>query len=174
MASTAVSCMDDPAAYWCGPYGLGGPVLEAPDEGGKGRYGIPRRLMPLMKSQEHGAYGDFALRLSMLPPKEEGEAEGTPRTQAGESDAADDSSTSTGGRAAHGARAPGAGVVKSPQRAPVDDWFPWKVQAPSYGPFGGPFGAFPGFLANVDAANSSSWWGVDEGEPQMVTCTSVL
>lgn len=169
MATAGMSRMDGAGAYWCATYGLGGAMLEA-SEDRQGRHSEDSsRLAGIAKHDE--TYQDFMLRLSMLPPKEEAEGEGTPRTQSGESNG-DDSSTSTS-REVHrvraGGRAPGAGVVKSGTvLTPLDDRDPWKVQAPSYGPFGGPFDAFPGFLANANEATSSSWWGAPEGEPRMV------
>lgn len=175
LASSGAARMDDVGAYWCATYGLAGAMLN-PTEDGQGRHAEgDKRLASATQQGQGGAYDDFMLRLSMFPPKEGGECEGTPRTETGESDA-DDSSTSTG-REVNGEpkRAPGAGIAKRESPTTLDDGFPWKVQAPSYGPFGGPFDAFPGFMANAPGflanahdANSSSWWGGPEGEPQMV------
>jgi len=155
------ACMDE--QYWYTHYGLGTGMMDGAEE-----------------DDHHGA------RLLALPPEADVEEEGyngTPRTQSGESDAADNSSTSTSHEAQGGKRAPGAGVVKSSRPAAAagptgaaaafDESLPWKVQAPTYGPFGDPFDAFPGFLANageMDAMghSASSWWGRAEGEPQMV------
>jgi len=166
LGPAGVSRLDEARAYWCAAYGLGGAILE--DVPGGHGDGSRRRLAQPAKHNEE-AYEDFPLRLSMLQPKEDAEDGGTPRTATGESDA-DDSSTSSrevaGGR--RGRRAPGAGVVKTDNRSTALEDAPWKVQVPSYGPFGGPFDTFPGFLAATADATSSSWWGVPDGEPQMV------
>lgn len=192
-------------AYWCAAaaaYGLGASMLDPGGEEHDGNHvgGIGSETDHKEGCEEdEAAYHEFIMRLSMLPQlvaKAEGarpDAEGTPRTQTGESDPADDSSTctsrpeplaanekATGGArsAAVAAGAVGAsfaaasGCPSSTAELP-EDHTPWKVKAPSYGPFSGPFHAFPGFLATSNTASSqshtSSWWeGAHAGAPRMV------
>jgi len=145
----------DTSAFWCAAYGLGAPMLHVSEEG-------------VSQGKVQGTS-----RFAMLPHKEvDVEGDGTPRTQTGESEAADDSSASTSrGRMpsdpmeVHSERAPGAGVLGFGAK---DDNSPWKVQAPSYGPFGGPFDAFPGFLAMNNFASTSEWWDQPKSDLQMV------
>jgi len=186
---------DDAGAYWCGSYGLGGQMMDAMAEGQNDGMDILNAVghAALQSNQEHDGYEDFMLRFTMPFTKGEEGREGqesdgdvTPRTQTGESDPADDSSTSTNrevqnDRALRAPGAPGAGIIKV-AAGPIDT-SPWKVEAPNYGPFGGPFDGFRGFLAGADSSakpgltrqrattssSTESWrssW--EEAEPQML------
>jgi len=125
--------------------------------------GLMPGMPPLWGKLDAGA--DLSQRFSLLPPPKFLDGEnggGTPRTQTGESEIADDSSTSTSRDAATGERgyrahhavgtrssvaaSAAAGPAALFVGRPADPHAPWKVKAPTYGPFGGPFNAFPGFL----------------------------
>lgn len=49
------------------------------------------------------------------------------------------------------------------ERPETQDWTPWKVEVPSYGPFGGPFDGFPGLIANIVTSSE----GLKEGDPDV-------
>mmetsp|Transcript_66801 Transcript_66801/g.168676 ORF Transcript_66801/g.168676 Transcript_66801/m.168676 type:complete len:688 (-) Transcript_66801:126-2189(-) len=182
----------DGEAYWCAvaaTLGLGASAAlgtHAEEEEEDSDYsGLSPEILNDMLPEDSSVAEYFA-RLSTLLPFTSTKAntckldgEGTPRTQTGESDLADDSSSESKPNllmrcemasvalARRGTLSAGAVGTALPQLSRVspgssDDTsnrdldVPWKVQAPSYGPFNGPFGAFPGFLATSQIPKSQS------------------
>lgn len=138
--------------FWCSdPYGLGA-------EGGFMMDHTLHELPVMANLEADKVYSDF-LRSSLAQKGlyVDNDGNGTPRTQTEGSDPADDLS-SWPSRDALGQKA---------AAGPLDD-SPWKVETPSYaslgsfgafgglsGPFGGPFTAFPGFLAGPWAESAA-------------------
>eukprot|EP00440_Ansanella_granifera_P028180 gb/GFBE01030621.1/.p1 GENE.gb/GFBE01030621.1/~~gb/GFBE01030621.1/.p1 ORF type:complete len:633 (+),score=117.47 gb/GFBE01030621.1/:1-1899(+) len=143
----------NPGAYWCSslfgeqssffPSGTGAIELNELQDLQEPMWDQHQGLLAFLESLQEPPDVPLtlsALRLNLELQKEEARwelKEDTPRTQTGESDPADDCSTSTSREVpALGERVPGAGVVERQEK-----------QQACYGPFGGPFGSFPGFLA---------------------------